>query len=51
MPRQLEQRPVGLGVVERLELGWGPPLLGCQAAERLLDPAKLDLEDPDGILI
>src|SRR3712207_5521766 len=51
MPGQLEQRPGGLGVVQWLQLGRGPPLLGGQVAERLLDPAELDLQGPDRILI
>jgi hypothetical protein len=51
MPGKLEQRPVGLGVIQRLQLGRGPPLLGGQVAERLLHPAELDLQGPDRILI
>jgi hypothetical protein len=50
-PSQLKQRPGRLGVVERLELGRGLPVLGRQVAERLLDSAKFALEGQDGILI
>ena len=41
----------GLGVVQRLQLSRCPPLLWRQLTERLLHPAKLDLEGPHRILI
>jgi len=50
-PAQLEHRPVGLGVIQRLQLSRCPPLLWRQLTERLLHPAKLDLEGPHRILI
>jgi hypothetical protein len=51
VPGQLEHRPVGLGVIQRLQLSRCPPLLRRQITERLLHPAKLDLEGPHRILI
>jgi hypothetical protein len=48
---QLEQRPGGLGVVQRQQLGRRPPLLGRQAPEGPLDLAELGLQDADGVLV
>jgi hypothetical protein len=51
VPGQLEHRPVGLGVIQRLQLSRCPPLLWRQITERLLHPAKFNLKGPHRILI
>ena len=51
LPCQLEQRPVGLGLVEGSEPGRRPPLLVGQVTEGLLQATELDLKGPDGILV
>ena len=51
MAGQLEHRPVGLGLIQGPQLGRRLPLLVAEVTEGLLQPAELDLEGSDIVLV